>query len=177
MPRGFFQVIFPTLFPSLGVLRFFLVLGAFADPFGGIAGLARGGVVFHASGDGFGFGILFELHDQPLTSFDGGQDEAGVGFLDCQFLGFLPGAAGSCQRLVRQRDWFHVFIEHGDVKLSVFDGDFAMHRFIFAEFQDTTALGAEFDAAVAEGEAGGKHECEGESGECCFHNMRMLGLG
>jgi hypothetical protein len=30
---------------------------------------------------------------------------------------------------------------------------------------------------VAEGEAGGEHECEGEGGEFCFHNMRMLGLG
>ena len=135
------------------------------------------GFVVEPSGDGFGIGVGAELKDHPSIFFDERNDKFSADFFDEEFfwMEFIGESGG--ELLGEKVDGLHRFVEESDVEFSVFDGDFAMHRFIFAEFQDTTALRTEFDAAVTEGEAGGEHEREGESSECCFHNMRMLGLG
>lgn len=44
------------------------------------------------------------------------------------------------------------------MKLPVFFGDFAVHRFVSAEFENTAFVWSEFDFSMAEGEACGQGE-------------------
>ena len=63
-------------------------------------------------------------------------------------------------------DGFHVGVEEGDLEMVAIDGDLAVQGLVLAEFEDTTAIGAELDTFVGESHCGDGSDEEGEDG---FH--------
>ena len=61
---------------------------------------------------------------------------------------------GGGELLGEKVDGFHRFVEKSDVEFSVFYDDFAENGFVFREFEDATAMGADFDFAMSEGDDG-----------------------
>ena len=108
-----------------------------------------------ARGDGFGIGGFLVLDDDPFACFGSGGAECGFGFGDFHFHGLLAGCGGSGERLGGDGDRFHVFVQQGDVQFAVFLGDFAVHGFVGAEFEDAAFVRSEFDSFVSERETGG----------------------
>ncbi len=154
---------------------FFLGFGfALAEPLGAFAGFALAGVVFHAGGDGFGFGIEFKLEDEPLSSFDGGEGESFFGLGNWELLGALAVAGDGGEGLLGDGDGLHVFVQDGDVEAVALHGDLTVQGFVFAELEDASSIGADLHAFMGESEAGEKGD--GEGGEFGFHGWIGLGL-
>jgi hypothetical protein len=137
---------------------------ALAEPLGFVAAGAVAGVVGHAGGDGLGIGGGAVLEDEPLAFGDDGEGEAFFILFHGEAGGFVAVAGAGGELLLVQGDGFHVLVEEGDVELAFFDGDLAVHGFVFAEFEDAAAVGAEFDAFMGEGQGGDEAEEGDESG-------------
>ena len=144
-----------------GVLLGFLG-AALAEPFGGTASITVARVIFHAGGDGFAVSFGFELEDEPLAFLHERQAES-LGVLgDFQFHRLFARATGGSEGLGLHGHGFHILVQEGNVEFTILDGDFAAHGFVFAELEDATAVGTDFNAAMAKGDAGGECEEEGE---------------
>src|SRR5690606_10375510 len=117
---------------------------------------------------GFGIGGGAVLEDEPLAFGDDGEGEAFLILFHGEAGGFVAVTGAGGELLLTHWDGVHVFVEEGDGELALFDGDLAVHGFVFAEFEDAAAVGADLNAAVSKKKAGGGGEDEGGD-EAGFH--------
>ena len=125
-----------------------------AEPLGFFTFTAEMGFVVEPSGDGFGIGVGAELKDHPSIFFDERNDKFRADFFDEEFFWMEFIGDGGGELLGEKVDGFHRFVEKSDVEFSVFYDDFAENGFVFREFEDATAMGADFDFAMSEGDDG-----------------------
>lgn len=141
-----------------------------AEPLWFFTFTAEMGFVVETSGDRFGIGVGAELKDHPSIFFDERNDKFSADFFDEEFfwMEFIGESGG--ELLGEKVDGLHRFVEKSDVEFSVFDGDFALNGFVFREFEDATAMGADFDFAMSEGDHG-EREVAKDDGEDFFHGL------
>jgi len=131
---------------------------------------AEVGFVVEPSGDRFGIGVGAELKNHPKIFFDERNDKFSTDFFDEEFFWLKFIGDGGGELLVEKGDGLHRFVEESDVKFPVFYGDFAVNGFVFREFEDATAMGADFHFAMGEGDHG-EREVTKNDGEDFFHGL------
>ena len=128
------------------------------------------GFVVETSGDRFGIGVGAELKDHPSIFFDERNDKFSADFFDEEFFWMEFIGDGGGELLGEKVDGLHRFAEESDVEFSVFYDDFAENGFVFREFEDATAMGADFDFAMGEGDDG-EGEVTENNDEDFFHGL------
>jgi hypothetical protein len=127
-------------------------------PFGISAGSTFFSVVVKACGNRFSIRIFLVLDDDPFACCRCSNRKAGLAFSDVDFYRRLACSRGCGEGLSVDFDGFHIFIEQGDMKLSILLSHLSVHGFVGAEFEDAAFVGTEFDFSVTEGEACGEGE-------------------